>query len=224
VRAVVSSSPPGRATTRALITTAAVAAVVLLAAPPAEAKEYTLPATTVTARVLPNGAVAVTERITFSFFGSFTGAYRDIPIRSDETIDHIRVAEGDALYAPGASAELGSSGSPGTFGVARLGDRVRIVWHYNALSEDRTFTVAYRFKGLAVAYDDVVDVNFRVWGDQWPVGLTRLNAAMWLPRPTVIGPSYRVWGAPEYVRGAVARRPTRATLLALDIPAQQFVE
>ena len=36
---------------------------------------------------------------------------------------------------------------------------MRIVWHFQAAGEARTFTVAYRFRGLAVAYDDVVDVN-----------------------------------------------------------------
>ena len=48
---------------------------------------------------------------------------------------------------------------------------MRIVWHYRASDERRTFTISYRFRGLAVAYDDVVDVNLRVWGDHWPVGL-----------------------------------------------------
>lgn len=200
------------------------AAVALVAAPVAIAKSYTLPAAHISARVTSSGAVVVTERLTFDFFGDFTGAYRDIPIREGETIDHIGVAEGDTLYAPGASAELGSSGSPGTYGTKRLSDRMRIVWHFDAPSDLRTFTVAYRIQGLAVAYDDVVDVNLKVWGDQWPVGLTELHASTFLPRRTVLGPSYRVWGAPEFVRGAVGRTPTHTKLLAVDIPQQQFVE
>ena len=215
------SGPGG--TTRAVLI-AAVAAVALVVVPAALAKEYTLPAAHVSARVTPTGAVDVTERLTFSFDGDFTGAYRDIPIRSGETIDHVGVAEGDALYAPGASAELGSSGSPGTYGTARLSNALRIVWHFNAAFEDRTFTVAYRIKGLAVAYDDVVDVNLKVWGDQWPVGLGELHASTFLPRRTTLGPSYRVWGAPEYVRGAVGRTPTHTKLLAIEIPSKQFVE
>ncbi len=73
---------------------------------------------------------------------------------------------------------LGSSGEPGTFGTASIPDGFRIVWHYSANSEGRTFRVHYRLRGLAVAYDDVVDVNLRVWGDHWPVGLARLTASM----------------------------------------------
>ena len=43
---------------------------------------------------------------------------------------------------------------------------MRIVWHFDAAGEPHTYTVAYRFRGLAVAYDDVVDVNLKVWGDE----------------------------------------------------------
>ena len=50
-------------------------------------------------------------------------------------------------------------------------DRARIVWHYSALSESRTYTIRYRLRRVAVAYDDVVDVNLKVWGDEWKVPL-----------------------------------------------------
>jgi len=72
------------------------------------------------------------------------------------------------VYRPGANTELGGFGLPDTFGVTEIDDGIRIVWHYRALSERRTFTVSYRFRGLAVAYDDVVDVNLRVWASTGP--------------------------------------------------------
>ena len=61
--------------------------------------------------------------------------------------------------------------SPGTFGTTETDKGVRIVWHYRAQSELRSFRIHYRLRGVAVAYDDVVDVNVRVWGDEWEVGL-----------------------------------------------------
>ena len=82
-------------------------------------------------------------------------------MRPGEAIQDVFVAEEGARYSPGASAELGSSGSPGTFGTARIDGGLRIVWHYGAFSEVRTFTVGYRLVGVAVAYDDVVDVNLK---------------------------------------------------------------
>ena len=90
-----------------------------------EFKDYLLGPATVVVRVEPDGSLAVRETIEFVFVGTFTGAYRDVPIRKGESIDRISVtdmapAEPTQTYRPGASAKLGSSGAPSTFGVTRL--------------------------------------------------------------------------------------------------------
>jgi len=41
--------------------------------------------------VEPDGSLAMEERITFFFDGSFTGAYRDIPLRDGERIGDVSV-------------------------------------------------------------------------------------------------------------------------------------
>ena len=102
--------------------------------------------------------------------------------------------------------------------------RVRVVWHYQAVSERRTFTITYRFRGLAVAYDDVVDVDLNVWGKNWPVGVARLTAEILLPRETPLDRAYRVYGHPAWVHGTVERTPNEARLEASVIPPKQFVE
>ena len=45
----------------------------------------------------------------------------------------------------------------------------------------RTFRIAYRLRGVSVAYDDVVDVNLQVWGDEWEVALGQLTAQLLAP-------------------------------------------
>ena len=154
------------------------------------AKSFSLPQASVAVAVEPDGSLSVEEHITFAFDGSFSGAYRDIPLRPGESIQDVFVAEEGARYSPGGSAELGSSGSPGTFGTARIDGGLRIVWHYGAFSEVRTFTVGYRLVRVAVAYDDVVDVNLKVWGDEWEQSLGQLTAVLFLPT-SATGPSYR---------------------------------
>ena len=192
-------------------------------APSAQAKFFELRQADVVARVEPNGALRVRERILFDFVGSFTGAYRDIPLREGESIDGVFVSEGSERYRPGASAELGSFGLPGTFGTERLDDGFRIVWHYSAADEGRTFTIGYRLSGLTVAYDDVADVNLKVWGDEWEQRLDNLTARIELPG-RARGPAYRVWGHPAWVRGEVRKTPRAALLQAFDVPPKQFVE
>ena len=88
---------------------------------------------------------------------------------------------------------------------------MRVVWHYRASSESRTFTIVYRLRGVAVAYDDVLDVNLQVWGDEWRVGVTTLDAAVVLPGHRVGASVPRVGSSPERAkaRSSAIRRPPR---------------
>ena len=205
---------------RALLAAVVLAALVLVA--PAVARAYYLQNADVAVRVAPTGALLVTETITIG--GAFHGAYRDIPLRKGESIDRISVAEGNRRYTRGGSTELGSIDRSDTFNYEDNGRRVRIVWHFLAAGEARTYTISYRFKGLTVAYDDVADVNLKVWGPSWSEPLPNLTAAMRLPRPVALGPSYRVYGHPAWVHGVVARAPRVATLRAVNVPSHQWVE
>ncbi len=196
-----------------------VAAAALLAAGAAEAKSYSLVQADVSVQVAGNGALLVDEHIEYSFSGSFSGGYREIPLRPGELISHVSVRENGARYRPGGCTDLGCSSPAGTFGVARLGGRDRIVWHYQALDEAKTFEVRYTLSKVAVAYDDVVDVNLDVWGDEWKVGLPKLTTTLVAP-----GRVLRAWGNPVYVRGDVQISGRKVLLRALGIPAHQLVE
>ena len=48
-------------------------------------------------------------------------------------------------------------------------------------------------------------MNLQVWGDEWKVGLGRLDATMTLPgKPTR---NFYVWGHPYWVHGDTAKLP-----------------
>lgn len=202
-----------------------VAALLLALAPAAAAKSYFIDTARVEVAVAPDGSLLVTEHLTFAFDGDFQGAYRDIPVRSGEAVFDVRVSEGGVAYAPGAPTALGSSGSPGTYGVEDQGSRVRVVWHYRQSGGERTFTVTYRMTGLTVAYDDVAEVNLQVWGDEWDVSLNALEAEMAIPGSPAPG-DVRVWGHPASVQGFTefAADGVTPTLYAVYVPPAQFVE
>ena len=87
---------------------------------------------------------------------------------------------------------------------------MRIVWYFEARDQTRAFTISYTLRGVAVAYDDVVDVNLKVWGDQWAQPLDRLVGIETAP-----GKILRA-GASRWVPGDVelvgrARRSARST-------------
>ena len=196
-----------------------------LAALPAVAKSFRMAGADVTVVVESDGSLTVTELLTFDFNGQFTGAYHDIPLRSSESIEVISVSDETGRYEIGGCTRIGCVSPPGTYGVEKNPGFVRIVWHHDSRDRMRTFKLVYRITGLAVAYDDVVDVNLQVWGDQWPVGLDRLNARMVLPAGAVPG-EVLVWGHPYGVDGSTSLGGdgVSPTLEARNIPAEQWVE
>ena len=185
----------------------------------AQAKSYLLPQAVVQVKIAPDGSLLIREDITFSFAGSFSGAYRDIPLRDGESIDLVPVSEEGRAIGPAATPSSGVSIGP--TGTASDGPGIACASSGTTGRNGgiRTFTVSYRFRGVAVAYDDVVDVNLQVWGSQWPVPCLDLRAQMELPRPIALqGTRYRVWGAPAWVNGVVDRARTGTSLRAANIP------
>ena len=102
---------------------------------------------------------------------------------------------------------------------------MRIVWHHKASDEQRTFDISYRVVDAVVAYDDLLDVQWQVWGSEWDQRLSELSASLSDPALDPADERYRVWGYPREVQsGETERDPGVARLTATDIPAGQFVE
>jgi uncharacterized membrane protein len=159
-----------------IIAVVAAASAVIPAVPTSE-KEYEITDAGVSVRLQDDGSLLVHEALPFDFTGSFSGAYRDIPVLEGVQLSDFGVREaGSGRYRPGGNTALGSSDSPGTFGVERMEHGYRVVWHYSAADETRAFELTYRVTGATKVYDDVVDVAWNVWGSQWDFWLDNLDA------------------------------------------------
>ena len=200
-------------------------ALVGVLASPAEAKSYWIDSADIDIIVNDDATLDVTERLTYNFSGSFSGAYRDIPIRAGESISNVTVTDTGGSYKFGGCVELGCFSPPGTFGVATIPGYVRIVWHYEAADQRREFVVAYTMRGLATAYDDVIDVNLQVWGDQWPVGVDAVEARIHIPGDPIDG-DVHVWGHPYGIDGSTSlgQDGTSPSLVANNVPSESWVE
>ena len=83
---------------------------------PALAKSYHIAEADVTIVVEPNGSLLVTERLTFDFDGSFSGAYRDVLLHGGETFELVSVSDELTTYQGGGCAWLGCSSPAGEGG------------------------------------------------------------------------------------------------------------
>ena len=148
-------------------------------------KSYRINEADVRVEVQDDASLQITERLEFDFTGDFSGAYRDIPLAEGVEARNVQVSEGGEDYEPGGATGLGSYDRPGTFGTEELTitepgggptKGFRVVWHYEAHSEVRTFEVSYDVTGATEAYDDVIYVPWAVWGSQWQFALDDLHA------------------------------------------------
>ena len=148
-------------------------------------KHFRISHADVNVEVQPDASLHVTEQLEFDFSGDFSGAYRDVLLAEGVRAQNVSVSEDGEQYRPGGNTGLGSYDLPGTFGAEqlRLTDAdggptagFRVVWHYSAVDENRTFQVEYDVTGAARAYSDVVDVPWAVWGGQWEFWLDELDA------------------------------------------------
>jgi uncharacterized membrane protein len=212
---------------RAVVAVLVAVAATMAIAEPAAAKSYKIVDANVALRLAKTGDLLVTEQLTFDFDGPFEGAYRDIPTIEGQRITDVHVSEGDHQYKPGGDTILGSFDFPGRFGTEDSIEGApgeRVVWHYRASDEVRTFTIAYRVEGGAIAYDDVIDIGWTVWGEQWDFDLDHLSASFTNPALDPANPDYRVWGHPRDVEGTTVRGDGVATLEATDVHDHTAVE
>jgi uncharacterized membrane protein len=198
---------------------ALVATLALPAAAHAD-KSFTLPRAVVSVTLARDGEVLVREDLTFSYSGFFTGAYRDIPLASDVSTRDVQVSEAGEPYLPGGNTALGSDDAAGRFGVVRLQQGLRIVWHYQQNGGERTFTLRYRLRNVVTAYDDAVEVAPQVWGNQWQSGLGHLAASV---QAAGALPGTRGWIEPPWLDHSVT--VTRGVVQAEvnDIPGKRGV-
>jgi uncharacterized membrane protein len=84
--------------------------------------------------------------------------------------------------------------------------------------------VSYRIDKAVDAYSDVLDVNARVWGDQWDFSLDHLTARLISPALDPGNHTYEVWAAPRSVEAKTVRGRGVASLQASDVPDHQYVE
>ncbi|MEH3054102.1 MAG: DUF2207 domain-containing protein [Patulibacter minatonensis] len=150
--------------------------------PSGDPKAFQVDRANVDVAVQPDASLVVTEDLTFTYDGDFSGAYRDIPLQPGVTASDFSLSDreqGD--YRTGGSTELGSSDLPGTFGVEEIGTTERVVWHYRQTGGERTFKLRYRVQGAALAYSDALIVPWAPWGDQWTFWLNELTATFRVP-------------------------------------------
>ncbi len=155
-----------------------------------EARSFSFPELKITAEILPDGSMLVTEERTASFSGTYSGLYQYIDKSADQQIVDIIVKENGQAYEFNPGTEYGPAG---TYMAIDQGDSMYIDWSFDATDEDRTFTLEYKITNVVQIHRDVAEFYHVFVGDEWEVGIDNLNISLSLPSGADVE-DIRAWG------------------------------
>ncbi len=139
----------------------------LLFASPVYARDYSLDSAATEITVAADGTVHVTEYIDYSFTGTYLEVFRKV-------------------YAPPggsiAESEISCTPAPCQGRVDRVPGGYELVGVLpSPTPSEITFSVSYDYhRGLKV-YDDISELHYKLWGDEWEKPLSKLAVTVELP-------------------------------------------
>jgi len=140
------------------------------------AKSYYISNAEVTADIQEDGSVLMSEKITFSFSGSFTYAYRDFELQG-QTLSDVEVFEGDKKL-----------------NVDYKNKQAK--WYYSASNEKRTFNLKYKLTGALNSYTDVNEWYWKMWPGNFPGDTMKFTGIVILPKAVDTKEEIARWAHP----------------------------
>ncbi len=183
----------------------------------AAAKSYSVPDIHIQVEARPDGEMIVEEQITYHFNGSFSFAYRDIPLKRGESVSDVVISEAGRPFTDTTGKQ------PGTFSQTKSGDNVRVTWYFRANNEGRTFKLEYKVSGVIQRYSDVAVLDFKFIGDGWDRPIGNVAVRVHPPRGASVS-DVRAWahgplhGTVDIQAGGVVHLDVR------PLPARTFWE
>ena len=124
--------------------------------------------------VFNNGLLHVEESYDYSFDGSFNGVYRDIPLKTGEKIENVKV------YAEGAYAVCEQSEKDGKthLKIYLYSDAA----HTKGIKDcDVTVHISYDMKNVVTVFNDVAGLQYKLVGEEWDEPIKSVDATIHLP-------------------------------------------
>ncbi|HOX87702.1 MAG TPA: DUF2207 domain-containing protein [bacterium] len=180
-------------------------------------KSYELVSAAIEAQILADGGMQVHESRTYRFNGSFSYAFRTLPLRKGVHYSEFRLEETDRRYLQESSER------PGTFTVEDDSDYLTVRWYYRASDELRTFDFSYRIDGAIERFRDAAVLYFKFIGDDWDLPHQQVNLRV-RPPASLAADEVRQWlhGPPW----AFSSTEPDGSILAKcqNLPANQYLE
>ena len=140
-------------------------------------KHYSINQAYVELTVGSNGLLHVDEIYDYTFQGSYNGVYRDIPLKEGQSIENITV------NATGAYCDVEEKLEDGK-------EHLKIYLyadegHTKKISDAQVYVyISYDMKNTVTLFNDVAALQYKLWGEEWDVGIDGLTGVVHLPGNT----------------------------------------
>ena len=121
-----------------------------------------------------NGLLHVDESYFYSFEGQYNGVYRDIPLKPGENISNVKISA-DGAYP--VLEEIDEDGEK-RLKIYLYADKE----HTKKIRDcDVTIYISYDMENVVTLFNDVGAIQYKLWGDEWDVGVGHLRAVVHTP-------------------------------------------
>jgi len=183
----------------------------------AQAKSYSIEKAELYYKIGQDGLVIAEEHLEFNFIGSFSFAYRTIPLDS-YTVRSFKVYD----VTDNIEKELNVTKS--FEGVRLSNDKIKYTWYYSATNERKKFVLKYELVGAVKAYNDVAEFYWKVWGSDWEVPVKEILGYVELPASADDANKIYFWGHPKINGTIELSENKKVNFHAFDVPSRQWVE
>lgn len=181
------------------------------------AKDYSITNVKIDVTLNKDGSAYFIEERTYTFQGSFTFGYYDLPKTGFETLELFEVYEGDKVY------KKDKTKLPYTYYIEDGGTFFRIFFYYTAQDETKTFKFIYKLGGVIKVYEDYGEFYWKLQGEGWDKKIGKFESTIKLVSP-VPKDEYFIWAHGPFW-GEIKKIDEKTIYLYVeDVPPKTFVE
>ncbi|HOC52445.1 MAG TPA: DUF2207 domain-containing protein [Caldisericia bacterium] len=181
------------------------------------AKDYSIPNVKIDVTLNKDGSAYFVEERSYSFQGTFSFGYYDLPKTGYESLEEFLVYEGDTLYKYEQTKNIN------TYYIEDTGNNYRVNFFYSATDETKTFKFIYKLKGVTKVYEDYGEFCWKLQGVGWDKKIGVFESTIRLLTPVPMD-NYYVWThGPLW--GNIEKVDDKTIYLKVDdVPEYTFVE
>ena len=196
-----------------LITTISILLISLMGSAFAEDRSYSIPSINMDLFLQNDGSIHVKETIHYSFSGTYNGVYRDLPLKSGQVLQNVKVST-DGAYS---SEEIIDQGDTQRIKIYLYSDAAKTS---SISNRDVNVTIEYDLLHVLRFYNDIAELQYKLVGEGWSVPIGQLNAKIHVPSSDGV----KYWLNPPYYAKNSSWQDNTLEVTSESIPSGDYLE